>query len=200
LEAYTNSGSPWRSVCLTCDNEVSPQLSSIRYGNGACRHCAHKGPRGSRVDTEVARHEFAEAGVEMIGNFDGVATPTLCRCLKCGNEVPPRLNSLRNGNGACLICSGKAPVDAEVAREEFAEAGVEMIGEFKGTMKPTLCRCNNGPLRTLVPIGQRKSAGRSRLSVRDRSGRIEHAENQETSGPDADRSVRLVQDNKCDER
>jgi formylmethanofuran dehydrogenase subunit E len=137
LEPYPGAREPWLCRCLMCGNEGSPRLTTVRKGIGACRYCAGNAP----VDADTARQEFAVAGVEMIGDFVNTATPTLCRCLTCGNEVTPRLGNVRSGRGACWFCGGSAPVDADTARQEFAEAGVEMIGDFAGVLAPTLGRC-----------------------------------------------------------
>jgi hypothetical protein len=96
---------------------------------------------GRRIDPEVAVAEMQAAGVEPLEPYPASNAPWRSRCHTCGNEVSPRLNDIRQGGGACWFCAGKAPTDPETARREFAEAGVEMIGDFTYTNVPTLCRC-----------------------------------------------------------
>lgn len=40
---YPGSSVPWACTCDLCGREISPRLSSVRAGQGACRYCATKG-------------------------------------------------------------------------------------------------------------------------------------------------------------
>jgi hypothetical protein len=142
LEPYPGVNAPWKAQCLTCGNEISPRLSGVRRGRGACRFCAGNAP----VDAETARREFAEAGAEMIGEFVNVRTPTRCRCMTCGTEVSPRLADIRAGQGPCRLCGyerggAKQRLDPEVAAAEMRVAGVEPLTAYPGANQSWECRC-----------------------------------------------------------
>jgi hypothetical protein len=142
MEAYATVNSPWRGQCTTCGNEVSPRLSGIRRGRGACRFCAGNAP----VDAETARWEFAEAGAEMVGEFVNVRTPTLGHCLSCGKEISPRLADIRRGQGPCRSCghergAAKLALDSEVAAAVMRAARLEPLVEYPGSGERWRCRC-----------------------------------------------------------
>ena len=40
---YSGNHTPWKGTCHTCGETVSPTLSSVQSGNGACIHCAGRG-------------------------------------------------------------------------------------------------------------------------------------------------------------
>ncbi len=43
LIPFPGGRKPWKSKCKNCKNEVAPQYSSIKGGQGACRYCAEWG-------------------------------------------------------------------------------------------------------------------------------------------------------------
>ena len=52
LEEYAgNTNKPWRMVCLNCNNEISPTLKNIKFGQG-CKYC-RKGTK--KYDETIGR-------------------------------------------------------------------------------------------------------------------------------------------------
>jgi hypothetical protein len=62
LEPYPGSSKPWLVRCLSCGNENTPQLASIRQGRGPCRLCAAYGfDPGLPAILYILRHELHRA-------------------------------------------------------------------------------------------------------------------------------------------
>ena len=43
LTEYPGSKAPWPCICLTCDNEVSPQYGNVAHRGAGCIHCSTSG-------------------------------------------------------------------------------------------------------------------------------------------------------------
>jgi hypothetical protein len=159
LEPYTNSSTPWRSRCLTCDEEVTPLFSNVKNGHAACVYCAER-----RSTPESATADMRAAGVEPLEPYPGTSKPWLCRCNTCGNEITPRLNGVRHGDGACRFCGsirgGEAiRIDSATAVAEMRAAGVEPLEPYTGTKTPWLCRCNTCGKESTPSLGTVRSGG-----------------------------------------
>jgi DNA-directed RNA polymerase subunit RPC12/RpoP len=105
LERYPGVTRRWRCRCLTCGEEVTPSLMSVRQGRGGCRDCgiARRAEAQPIPDVEAAALMRA-AGLEPRDPYPGGGEPWRCRCLTCGNEVAPSLQSIKRGH-RCRYCS-----------------------------------------------------------------------------------------------
>ncbi len=148
LVPYPGVNAPWRSLCLTCNKEVSPTLSRIRTSNGGCRYCRVASRSVARQLPEAeAVASMIQAGLEPLEPYPGrVGDLWRCRCTKCGDVVTPRLNTIRNGGGGCWNCGLGARADAQRLPE--AEAVARMVAArlnplepYPGSMKPWRCEC-----------------------------------------------------------
>lgn len=142
LEPYSAANKPWRCMCKKCGKEISPTLSHVRQGHG-CRHCASVsiGQRKTLPAAE-AETDMRAAGLEPLDAYPGANKAWRCRCEKCGKEVSPRLNSVRNmGQGGCQYCAGTARLDPDVAVAVMLGAGLKPLVPYPGASKPWPCRC-----------------------------------------------------------
>lgn len=141
LEEYPGRRSkPWRCRCTTCGKESRPNLKRVLKGSG-CRHCASSAPRPPEDAVAMMR----AAGLEPLEPYRNVDVPWRARCTVCGNEVAPRLNSIRAGRG-CLFCGQartgmKRRTDATEAEAVMREAGLEPLEAYPGSSKPWRSRC-----------------------------------------------------------
>jgi DNA-directed RNA polymerase subunit RPC12/RpoP len=147
LEPYPGTHNSWRCRCLACGNEVEPRLTSIRSGQGACRYCGDK-RRGEdrRSDPEAAVAEMRAAGLEPLEPFSTTKTPWRSRCMTCGAEVAPILNTIRNGHGGCKACGHTKTANARRTDEgtaiaDMRSAGFEPQVPFENTNAPWLSVC-----------------------------------------------------------
>lgn len=136
IEPYTNANTPWRSRCRKCHQVVAPTLGSIRRGTG-CESCA-----GQVMTPERADGIMRAAGFEPLEPYDKGLTPWRCRCMTCGRESAPRLNSVHTKGTRCIYCAGKR-VDVDEARAVMEAAGLQPIAPFPGSDKPWPCRCTS---------------------------------------------------------
>ncbi|SOE08923.1 hypothetical protein SAMN06272775_0004 [Streptomyces sp. 2323.1] len=107
---YPGNGTPWMSVCGTCNGITAPTLTSVRkalrqeQGRG-CDLCRRNGA----IAPEEAADLMRVAGAEPLVQFPGVKKPWQARCLneECGREVAPVFDSIKHAKtGACRYCGG----------------------------------------------------------------------------------------------
>ena len=162
LEPYPGVLKPWRSRCRRCQREVSPRLTSIKQGGGACRFCGSRRLRD--VDAEAL---MRSAGLEPLEPYPGSKAPWDCRCTTCGTAFSTTYIRVKNYR-ACENC-----LQREVAlRAEtvMRNAGAEPLTEYPGTRTPWLCRCRKcgrqiTPRHSSVRQGQRPCRYCSRKAI-----------------------------------
>jgi hypothetical protein len=143
LEPYTRASQPWRSECLTCGEEVSPQYANVIQGHKACKFCA-----GKAISEVKATSIYLSSGAKPIAPFVQTGEPWEGICLSCGKKVSPRLDSLKRGQGACKPCgqaiaSSKQRLSEDEATLRMLAGGAEPLEPW-GSKKiddPWLCRC-----------------------------------------------------------
>lgn len=140
LEPYQSSDAPWRSECLKCHREVSPTYTYIRMGKASCAYCSKR-----RVDLNEVNQFLASKNLEPLEAFTSVMARWKCRCLVCGEEVAPSLNSLKRGQGGCKTCGYKNAkrqrVDPERATALMLESGAKPLEEYSSRVKPWKSEC-----------------------------------------------------------
>jgi hypothetical protein len=147
LEPYPGSGKPWRCRCAACGREVTPRYDDVRGGHGGCKWCAWQANAISlRMDYETAAVIMIENGLEPLEPYPGSGRPWRCRCLRCGSEVTPRHNNVKQGSGGCRYCgrvaSGISRRGSETeAIEVMRASGLEPLGPYQGVMKRWRSQC-----------------------------------------------------------
>lgn len=131
---YPGSGRPWKCLCESCGNTVTPMLGTVRKGHG-CKFCA-----GMIVVADEAIQVMRSAGLEPKDPYPGAGKPWLCVCTKCQRRVNPRLSDVRVGRAGCKYCAGRTvdPVDADT---KMRETGFIPQGPYPGSEKPWHCIC-----------------------------------------------------------
>lgn len=111
--------------CERCRSHVRVKVGAIRAKLAAgervfgCRTCMYRSISAERTTAfETAQREFREAGIELLGGWVNVTTPIHGRCLRCGRDARPLLNSIRRGQGGCRSCSSHLYIRAKVQRNE----------------------------------------------------------------------------------
>lgn len=103
-EDYKGSHHPWRGVCLTCHNEVSPRYSDLKGGqSNGCAYCG-----GSKVNAKAALEFMISKGFETTKTYPGAMVGWRGNCGVCKNEIFPRYSAVKSGQGICKYCAGKA--------------------------------------------------------------------------------------------
>jgi len=135
LVPYPGTKVGWKSVCLTCDNIVSPRLGNIRSGQKACAYCS-----GVRVNVSDAIKLFESVNLKPLVEYPGANKPWLCECIKCVIEVTPSYTSVQQGNGGCVYCAGNR-ITIEQAINLMNEAGYEPLEPYPSSGKRWKCKC-----------------------------------------------------------
>ena len=138
---YTNSSTPWKSLCNKCGKQVSPQYGSVKAGRQGCIYCAKK-----KIDPSDAKFQMKEFGFKPLVDYPGANTPWRSIHLACGEKVAPRLTELLSGRGGCMKCgwaSNKAKQlgDPTKARKLFLSRGLEPLVDYPGSGRPWKSKC-----------------------------------------------------------
>ena len=93
-----------------------------------------------RISETEAKHLMLAANLKPLVPYPGAGVNWKCKCLKCGNEVSPRLASIKRGGG-CVYCAGLGKVTPSEAVEILREAQIEPLVGFPGYRKKWKAKC-----------------------------------------------------------
>lgn len=102
LAPYKRARLKWESECLECGRTVFPTLTSVIKGHAGCIYCAKR-----KMDPQNAVNIMLSAQLEPLVPYKSAHTRWKCKCLKCGNTVYPKYNSVSQNNGGCGFCAKK---------------------------------------------------------------------------------------------
>ncbi|MDF3294264.1 hypothetical protein [Streptomyces silvisoli] len=146
LEPYPGHRAPWRCRCTRCGRQVTPTRAKVMSGGSGCRACGLRaaGARKRAAGAEQAVADMRAAGLEPLEIYPGADTPWHCRCTRCGDEVWPRLTTVRGGSGGCLDCgfeaaAAKQRADPRVAAADMRAAGFEPLEPYERSGIPWRC-------------------------------------------------------------
>ncbi|MFF5393420.1 hypothetical protein ACFY5H_34840 [Streptomyces sp. NPDC013012] len=139
LEPYEKNSKGWSCHCLNvgCPRDGKPikvLMKVVRAGGMACRFCSKK-----EVHPDDATKMMVGSGrVEPKVPYPGIDKPWLGECLRCRKDVTPRLNDVRNGQGACIYCAPNTPLTPEQAWDRSLSYRVlpDDLHAFKNTNTP----------------------------------------------------------------
>lgn len=149
LVPYPGSAAPWLCRCTRCGDEVSPQYSGIRNGQGGCRVCGKLNGALTQKEGNVqaATDIMIAAGLRPLVLYPGTGEPWLCRCESCGAEVTPQHANVVQGHHGCRFC---ANIERGLRRREpyaipaiaaMRALRLEPLVDYPNSMTPWLCRC-----------------------------------------------------------
>jgi len=134
LEPYKNATSPWKCTCQKCGAICNPRYGDIssNRNRGGCRPCGYKKlSKKLLFSSKEARKIMIEAGYKPLVPYVSSRTKWKSKCLKCGEVVFPKFNSIRSGNGGCRTC-GNEKLGTRLRFE--SEKAVDIM--LKAKMKP----------------------------------------------------------------
>lgn len=102
LEPYYRAKSPWKCICDSCGNSISPTLSSVISGHSACGICAERQPNFARINSVMEKRKL-----KPLEPYKNALAAWKCLCLTCDNIVYPRFNNVSTNNGGCGFCATK---------------------------------------------------------------------------------------------
>jgi hypothetical protein len=142
LEPYPGRAKPWKSLCLTCQNTVSPRFSSIQRSQGGCIYCANR----ATISEKQARKIFKDANLKPLVPYEGSRKGWQSKCLICGQISNPRVDTVKNRGAKCRFCSAKERgLAGRMSQEEaFAlaeKASLEPLEPYKTSQAKWKCKC-----------------------------------------------------------
>lgn len=135
LEPFPGTNRPWRSICVKCGNETSPQLARLKAGTGGCKYCAKK-----KVSEKDAIRTMLNSNLKPLEPFKTGKTHWKCECLICGNIVTPTHSVIVSGGGGCKYCA-KSFVDPEEARKRALALNLEPLEPYAKSGDKWKCKC-----------------------------------------------------------
>jgi len=135
LTGYPGTKVGWKSLCLKCQNIVSPRLGNIRSGQKACGYCS-----GVRTNVNDAIKLLESKNLKPLVEYPGAKKPWLCQCLICGSEVTPSFTSLQQGNGGCVFCAGNRITNDQIMKV-MEEAHYQPLEPYPASGRGWKCKC-----------------------------------------------------------
>ena len=142
LEEFVTVMKPWKCKCLICGDIVSPNLNSLKKGQGGCKRCGYKNMKTKRMDSQKAVSLMLEAGIKPLEEYSSRMKPWKSECLKCGNIVTPRLGSIMAGQGGCGYCAGFIVDESEIVKVMIG-FGLKPLEPYIAARKKWKCECLN---------------------------------------------------------
>ncbi len=139
---YPGTNAPWKSICLNCGSSCSPRLSGLIAGQGGCKTCGKKSGADKRRKPEKDAILLAKAKQLLpLEPYKSNKSPWKCKCLRCGQNVNPTLQSIIRSVYGCVYCAGKV-VEPEKASEIMKKSGLLPLIDYPGNSgKPWLSKC-----------------------------------------------------------
>jgi recombinational DNA repair protein (RecF pathway) len=164
LVPYPGSATNWKCRCMTCGENVYPNYSDIKQGDGGCKYCARH-----FVKPEDAVALMLASDLEPLEAYKNSGHKWRCKCLKCNREVFPTYNTVQQRGGGCKYCA-KRFVDAEEAVLLMFDQQLEPLVPYPGGNKKWKCRCLKctrevSPTYSAVKSGQQGCAYCARKKV-----------------------------------
>jgi hypothetical protein len=99
ITVYEGTHTKWKSKCATCKKISFPTLSNVTNGS-RCVYCTNH-----RVDEEDAVKVMLGANLLPLEPYKDSKTKWKCKCLRCGEIVKPKYNTVQIGGGGCSNCA-----------------------------------------------------------------------------------------------
>jgi hypothetical protein len=132
IEPYPGAGKSWRCRCASCGVISRPVYNNVRRGQGRCKSCGSQagGIRRMRAGADTAVKTMLAARLRPLVPYPGRNSPWRCVCLKCGDEIAPRLGSVARGSGcgSCATSGFRSDRPAIVYLVAHPVAGAHKIG------------------------------------------------------------------------
>ena len=135
LEPFKTSHSKWNSICLRCENEISPSYHDIKQGSGGCKYCAPNFVNITRIN-EVMK----KAGLEPQEKYPGSKASWKVKHIVCGRIFKVEYANIRKSS-SCRYCAGKAVIPKE-AVALMKKSGLNPLVPYPGSKKPWKCKCS----------------------------------------------------------
>lgn len=147
LGEYSGSAGHVQVKCTICGHEWAPIGDSLVRGQG-CPKCA--GNLQKTHERFMDEMSSLHPDISVMSEYVNSKTRIACQCQTCGSVWRTTPISLVSQGTGCPECGRKRALEtrriasAERFREKMGELhpSVAVIGEYKSSRQPVLCRCN----------------------------------------------------------
>jgi hypothetical protein len=111
LVPYKGANAKWKCRHLKCNRITYPRYADVRRPDSkkiiGCTHCQYSElSENNRLSEEKAIQIMLDANLKPLVPYKNALTSWKCECLKCGNIVRPRLNTIHSRKGGgCSTCA-----------------------------------------------------------------------------------------------
>lgn len=140
LEPYKNSGSRWKSKCLTCKAIGFTPLGDVQSGHG-CKTCGLKSTADKlRKDEKIAIRIMLDHGLKPLVSYKNSNAKWKSKCTKCKKIVYPTFGSVQFTDSKCQYCAGNK-VDPKDAKKIMQLAKLKPLIPYFDRKTPWKCEC-----------------------------------------------------------
>ena len=111
LVPYKHANSKWKCRHLKCSRVTYPRFADVKRPDSkkitGCTHCQYSEmSENNRLSEEKAIQIMLDANLKPLVPYKNALTNWKSQCLKCGNIVRPRLNTIHSRKGGgCSTCA-----------------------------------------------------------------------------------------------
>lgn len=154
IGSYQGTFEPWKAICQKCGAENDVQLGKAFSRGKACNACSLRSRTdASRKPEDEAVELMREFGFLPLEPYRGYNYPWRSIHADCGQEVKPRLATLKSKQSGCAVCGGRqivpgyndlATTHPQLAREMAVDKGYNPRNFGWGMGRKALWRCSEG--------------------------------------------------------
>jgi hypothetical protein len=151
---YQGTYEPWKAICQKCGAENDVQLGKAFFRGKACTACSLRSRSdAARKPEDEAVELMRELGFQPLEPYQGFNYPWRSIHIECGQEVTPRLASLKSKKSSCAVCGGRqivpgyndlATTHPQLASEMAVDKGYDPHAFGWGMGRKALWRCSEG--------------------------------------------------------
>jgi hypothetical protein len=154
LQEYSGSGKRWKSKCLICKEIVFPTFDHVKARGAGCNFCAkRKSGISQRIPETLAMEIMLASNLKPLEPYTSNSTPWRSSCLVCGKVSSPTLAGVKSRNSKCRFCAKNFPLNKRKWQVRLSEKEMVMVGEFKSSILPVLCKCRVCKTERYVVLG-----------------------------------------------
>jgi hypothetical protein len=154
LQPYAGSGAKWKSRCLICKQTVYPTYDHVKARGSGCNFCAkRKSGISQRIPELIAIEIMLAHGFSPVEPYIKNSAKWKSKCLLCGKTSSPTLMGVKSKNSKCKYCAKNFPLSKKVWQERLKEKSMKLIGDFRSSNLPVLCRCQICKTDRFVVLG-----------------------------------------------
>lgn len=153
---YINTKTKLKFHCNICGENFERNFETLKTSvNYCCGKCSKKKNGGARTQGSIQKvkqflkdNDIENQCTLLSTEYINSHSPLDFKCNLCGKKFKRNFQKVKLGRFKCPDCGQQAGATSqiytqeEVAKMIYEQSQYVMIGEFQGSHKPVLCKCN----------------------------------------------------------